>query len=435
MVHYVGLDIHKTVVEAAIIDASGALVERARFVCTRNQIERFASLRLHVDDHVAVEATTNTWPVVDLLSPHVASVVVSNPLRTRAIAEAKVKTDKVDALVLAQLLRADYLPPVWQPDASTRTLRLLTSRRAALVADRVRLKNRLHAELAQRLIPLPDGLDDLFCAAGRRWLAELGVELDAVAQAAVSSTLRLLEAVEAEVAAVEQLLACFGHDDPRVKLLLTIPGVNVTVAQTVLAALGDIGRFGDGDHAASYLGLVPSTRQSAHRTYHGPITRTGNSHARWVLVQAAQHVSRHPGPLGHSFRRLAKRKGRNVAVVAIARKLVVIAWHMLTANEPYRYAEPRRTAAKLSALRVAATGQRRPRGIAKGTPPSEHHGRGGVRRIPSLATVCDAEGVPRPRPLSRGERRTVEACQAEDYVQRIQASHCVPLATIRQAAP
>jgi transposase len=434
MAYYVGLDIHKTVVEAAIIDPGGALVHRARFACTREQIEGFAAVCLHADDHVAVEATTNTWPIVDLLTPRVASVVVSNPLRTRAIAEAKIKTDKVDALVLAQLLRADYLPQVWQPDPVTRALRLLTSRRAALVADRIRLKNRLHAELAQRLIPLPSGLDDLFSARGRQWLAELGPALDAVAEAALASTLRLLEAVEAEVAAVEQTLACCGYQDPRVKLLLTIPGVNVTVAQTLLAALGDISRFRDGDHAASYLGLVPSTRQSAHRTYHGPITRTGNSHARWVLVQAAQHVARHPGPLGHTFRRLAKRKGRNIAVVAIARKLVVIAWHMVTTNEPYRYAEPRSTAAKLGALRIAATGQRRRKGVAKGTPPSEYHGRGGVRTIPSLTVVCAAEGVPPPRPLSRGEQRTVELSHAAAYVRDIHTTRRVPMATTRRPA-
>ena len=124
MAHYVGLDIHKTVVEAAIVDSAGVLVQRARFACTRERLERFAAEQLQPDDHVAVEATTNTWPVVDLLAPRVAAVVVSNPLRTRAIAEAKVKTDKVDALILAQLLRADYLPQVWQPDSATRRLRL-----------------------------------------------------------------------------------------------------------------------------------------------------------------------------------------------------------------------------------------------------------------------------------------------------------------------
>ena len=193
MVHYIGLDIHKTVVEAAIIDSAGALVRRARFTCTREQIERFAALHLHADDRVAVEATTNTWPVVDLLATRVAEVVVSNPLRTRAIAEAKIKTDKVDALVLAQLLRADYLPRVWQPDSATRTLRLLTSRRAALVADRIRLKNRLHAELTQRLIPLPSDLDDLFSARGRQWLAELGPALDPVAEAALERAAAALD--------------------------------------------------------------------------------------------------------------------------------------------------------------------------------------------------------------------------------------------------
>src|SRR5207302_11482476 len=130
----------------------------------------------------------------------------------------------------------------------------------------------------------------------------------------------------------------------------------VTVAQTVLAALGDVGRFPDGDHAASYLGLVPSTKQSAEHCYHGPITKAGNGHARWVLIQAAQHLRLHPGPLGVFFRRLAKKQNYNVAVVATARKLVVIAWHLLTNNEPYRYAQPRSTEGKLQRLRVKATG-------------------------------------------------------------------------------
>ena len=127
----------------------------------------------------------------------------------------------------------------------------------------------------------------------------------------------------------------------------------------MLAAWGDAKRFPDGDHAASYLGLVPSTKQSADQCYHGPITKRGNSQARWMLIEAAQHLDKHPGPLGHFFRRLAKKKTRNVAVVAGARKLAMIGWQMLTTKEPYRYAIPRTTASKLAKLRVKATGQRR----------------------------------------------------------------------------
>src|SRR5262249_20391165 len=145
------------------------------------------------------------------------------------------------------------------------------------------------------------------------------------------------------------------------------PGIDVTCAQAILSAFGDIDRFQDGDHAASYPGLTPSTRQSAEHSYHGPITKAGNSQARWMLVQAAQHLDRHPGPLGVFSRRLARKKNRNVAVVAAARKLAVIAYLLLKTGEPYRYAEPTRTQGKLRALRLRAGGARRIGGVPKGS--------------------------------------------------------------------
>jgi transposase len=249
------------------------------------------------------------------------------------------------------------------------------------VADRTAIKNRLHAVLAERLIPVP--VSRLFSAQGLVALRTL--ELDEDGRQAIDSDLRLLVQVEQEIVEIDGILNRLGYSEDRVRLLMTLPGVGVAVAQTVLAALGDISRFRSADHAASYLGLVPSTRQSADRSYHGPITKHGSGHARWMLVQAAQHLAAHPGPLGHFFRRLAKKKNRNVAVVAVARKLVVIAWHMLRNNEPYRYAQPLLTQTKLAALRVAATGQRRTSGPAKGTPRSGNYGTGqGIRRVPTL---------------------------------------------------
>ena len=202
----------------------------------------------------------------------------------------------------------------------------------------------------------------------------------------LDADLRLHDAVEREIETLEHEMARRGYSDGRVKLLMTLPGVDVTVAETLLAALGDISRFPDADHAASYVGLTPSTRQSADRCHHGPITKAGNSHARWTLVQAAHHVAKHPGPLGHFFRKLAKKKNYNVAVVAAARKLVVIAWHMLTKNEPYRYATPDSTAVKLARLRILATGQRRRGGSPKGKK-SVALVPGGGRTIKSLARL------------------------------------------------
>src|SRR5215510_8822807 len=274
--------------------------------------------------------------------------------------------------------------------------------------DKTAIKNRIHAVLHQRLIPCP--FSDLFGMQGRQWLQTLSLDTDG--RVSVDSDLRLLAAVEAEIAQQDQVLATTAYDDPHVKLLMTLPGVSLTVAQTVWAVLGEVERFRDADHAASYLGLVPSTHQSGRRCYHGPITKQGHRHARGLLVQAAHHVADHPGPLGAFFRRVAKRRGYNVAVVATARKLVVIAWHMLKANEPYRYAQPQTVEYKLERLRVAATGEARKRGAPKGLPRPATYGSGQrVQRVRSLGQVCERTALPQPvsvEQLPAGEVRMLE---------------------------
>ena len=422
---FVGLDVHKREVEACVIDERGKIVLRTRFRCNRETLEHFARKHLAGECRVALEATTNTWGVVSVLEPLVRELVVSNPMRTRAIAEAKIKTDKVDALVLAQLLRADFLPAVWKPDAHTQDMRRLCAHRASLVADRTRLKNRIHAILHQRLIEVP--FDQLFSKKGRVWLNELELEPDA--RAFTDAQLKLLDSVQEEIEAADQALAIGAHGDPRVKLLMTLPGVDVGVAQAVIAALGEPARFKSPDHAASYLGLVPSTRQSGDHCYHGPITKQGRSHARWMLVQAAQHVAKHPGPLGVFFRRLQKKKSRNVAVVATARKLITIAWHMLKNNEPYRYAQPQTVEAKLSRVRAAA-GERRRTGPRKGGPRSENQGTGRrTRRIPSLDEVYEAEGLPPLPAAADGEMQMVRRYKLHNYVESIDQARRVERST------
>jgi transposase len=419
-VRYVGLDVHKRVVEACLVDQAGKVVHRERFALNRHTLELFAKRVLRPSDHVALEATTNCWAVADALRPHVARVVVSNPLATKAIAQAKVKTDKVDAHVLAQLLRCDFLPEVWPPDEATRQLRELTGRRSALVGQRTRMRNRIHSVLAMRLIEAPLRL---FHASGLEWLA--AVELDAQARLLVDSDLRQLELLQKEIDVLDVALAQRGYASDPVKLLMTLPGVDVATAEAIFAAWGDAKRFPDGDHAASYLGLVPSTHQSANQCYHGPITKRGNSHARWMLIEAAQHLDKHPGPLGHFFRRLARKKNRNVAVVAGARKLAMIAWMMLKSNEPYRYALPRSTETKLARLRVKASGQRRQGGSPQGVKCTAKLP-GGGRTIKSLAGVCASEGLPTPLPLSPGEQRTVRESACAEWVAQIAAPQVVP---------
>jgi transposase len=427
MARFVGLDVHKSVIEACILDADGRVEARHRFALDEQALALFARTRLRPDDRVVLEATTNTWAVARVIRPHVAEVVVSNPMQTRAIAQAKVKTDKVDARILAQLLRCDFLPRVWEPSEAIQGLRCLVNRRAALVADRTAVKNRLHAVLAQRLIRPP--VKQLFSRAGLAWLR--GLELDGEGRLLIDSDLRLLEAAEREIEALDGLLAREAYGDERVKLLMTPPGVDIGVAAGLLAALGDIGRFPDGAHAAGYLGLVPQTRQSADRCYHGPITKAGSSHVRSLLIQAAQHLRSHPGPLGAFYRRLARKKNHNVAVTAVARKLVVIAWQLLAKGEPYRYAQPEPTQRKLSRLRIAATGQRRSTGPAPGRPAPEGPATSpGNRSVKPLGQVYDDEGLPGLGTSPPGEARHVRDAGVGDYVRSIEQRQ-----VIRRTAP
>src|SRR5215470_12374910 len=428
MLRFVGCDVHKRTAVFTILLEDGTLFASYTVAVTREALAAFAERQLSRQDRLAMEATTNTWAVAGVLRPFVQEIVIGNPLRVKAIAEAKIKTDKVDSRVLAELLRCEYLPVVWQPDAETQRLRRLTHRRAALVSDRTRLKNRLHSILHHCLIPLPEC--DLFSKRGIAWLRELPLaEEEAQAR---DSDLRLLEQTELEIGEMEHRLVREAWQDEKVRLVMSIPGIDYTVAQTCLAAIGDISRFANGKKLAAYLGLNPSTRQSGAHCYHGPITKQGNAHARWLLVQASQHLGQYRGPLGQTFRKIAKRKNRKVAVVACARKLAVLVWHVLSSGEPFRYGEPRSLQAKFSRLRVRATGRRRRGGLPRGTPRSTQYGHGRTRALPSLPQVLADNGLPQITPLSQGERRMLDEKRLHSFYSELQTASRVQVDTATQ---
>ena len=195
---------------------------------------------------------------------------------------------------------------------------------------------------------------------------------------------------------------------------------------TLKATLADVTRFPDPDKAASYLGLVPSVKQSAGKCYNGPITKAGSSQARWLLIQAAQSVSRHPGPLGAFFRKLERRKNRNVAVVATARKMVTIAWHMLKNKEPYRYAMPRSTDEKLAGLRVRATGVKRKTGPPQGNQSRLQAGNREEPDDPFVGRGLRSSGPAEPKPLAEGEKRMIRESGTEQYVASLDERQVVP---------
>jgi len=216
----IGLDVGRDSAEVAIVGVDGRTRSGGRVRATPEDLAAFART-LGPDDRVVLEATTNTWAIVELLETHAGQVIVSNPLRTRAIADAKTKTDTIDAATLAELLAADYLPAVWQPDAATRALRRRVAARAALVAERTRLRNRIGAVLIRNLVTCP--LSDTFGKRGRAWLTTVALPEDEREQ--VDATLRLLDGLAVEIGQAEAGIARVVVDDVRVRQLLTIPGI------------------------------------------------------------------------------------------------------------------------------------------------------------------------------------------------------------------
>ena len=314
---------------------------------------------------------------------------------------------------LANLLRCDFLPEVWEAGTKTLKMRHVTAIRSALITDRTRLKNRIHSVLAGLLIVLPQ--QGLFTKQGRAWLEAL--ELPDYAHRTVDQFLRLYDAVEAEIESHELLLKQLAHHDAQVRLLMTLPGVAHGVAMTLISALDDISRFRDGDHAGSYLGLTPVVRQSGGKCYKGAITKAGCSTTRAMLTQAAQSAANHPGPLGAFFRRLKKRRANNVAIVATAWKLVTIAFLMLKNNEPYRYAIPDNTGRKLRLLQKAAEL------LEEG---SENQNRTNEQDEPAdiLNRVYARKGLPQsqgPDQWNAGEERALQEAGVKEFADSVHA--------------
>lgn len=340
-----GLDVHKEFIQVCALAAKGSKRKEYRIGGSAEAIEGWAS-DLGPDDQVVLEATFHSWAIHAIVAQYAGRVVIANPMEVKAIAHARIKTDKVDAYTLARLLRADFLPEVELPDARTWALRQLVTHRRLLVKQRTAVKNTIRGALNRRLVALPEG--EAFSKKSRRWMRS--VDLPQTERFLVHNSLDLLEAIDARIAAADAELTRLAKEQERARLLMTIPGVGLQVALGLLAAIGDVERFRSPEKLTAYLGLVPRVSQSAGRCHHGRITKTGSTIVRSLVVEAAQILARSPSPMATTYWRVRRKRGHNVAVTALARKLVVVAWHLLQKNEPYRYAPPQRTRQKLRAL-------------------------------------------------------------------------------------
>lgn len=346
----IGLDVHQSSCEVAIHEGEKTR-SAGRISTDREELELFAQ-SLDPSDQVVLEATGPAFEIARILKPHVARVVVANAAEVRAISHARVKSDRFDARTLARLLHAGMLESVWVPSAEIGALRRRSARRAALVRQRVRAKNEVHAALVRCLLGRSPA-SDLFGAAGREWLASQ--ELPGEEAETVAGCLRQIDFLDSEIGEIDSRLAQWAVSSPETKRLMGIPGVGVGVAVTLMAAIGEISRFPTQRHLVAYLGLDPKVRQSGEGPpRHGRISKRGNAQARSALVEAAWMAIRSPGPLRAFGERIRVRKGSQVAAVAVARKIACLAWQLLSKEEDYAFSQPSRVRTKLRRAELTA---------------------------------------------------------------------------------
>jgi len=330
---YTGLDLHKSFSYITTMNDKGEIVDQKKLPSNG---EILCFLKGFEDSmEVAIEATPSWYWLYDCLEHEGFDVKLSHPLRTKAIASAKIKTDKVDSATLAHLLRSDLLPLSYVPEKSVRLNRELLRYRASLVKIQSGTKNKMHTILAKNNVS--HDYTDLFGKAGMAFLHSLSLPENY--KIALEGYLSVLETVRHEIRGVSKRIQQLAEDDQDSMLLMTIPGVGYYSALLIKSEIGDVKRFPAAKQLCSYAGLVPSTYASGNTCYHGHITKQGSRWLRWILIEAAIHAAKKTGPLRRLYYKVERKKGGKVAKVATARKLLEWIYHMLRGRKTFHQIE------------------------------------------------------------------------------------------------
>jgi transposase len=319
---YVGIDVHRKRSQVAVVSEDGTVELNKNVVNGSEPMLRLIG-ELPSGTPVAFEAAFGWGWLVQLLEDYGFEPHMVHPLRCKAIASARLKNDKVDAAILAQLLRADLLPEAWIAPPQVRQLRALLRHRASLVRVGTQQRNRIHAVAADHGY---DRSASYWTGPGRGWLAEL--DLPPASREIVTDCLAVIDGLAPVTGRIDGELHQHARGDPRVKVLRTLPGVGEFTALVMVAEIGDITRFGSARKLASWAGLTPTVRGSDLKVRHGNISKQGSAWLRWVMNQAAQTAKRSPD-FAATYSSIARRRGKKIATIAISRKLLTRAWHLL----------------------------------------------------------------------------------------------------------
>ncbi|MBM3165890.1 MAG: IS110 family transposase [Chloroflexi bacterium] len=337
---YIGLDCHKQYDFATLIDSDTGEIRSKKLAHKKEEFKSFIGSRR--DTKMVIESCWNWSRTYELAKDLVDEVILAHPLKIKAIASAKIKTDAIDSRTLAQLLKADLIPQAHLREADNRIKQKVIRHRAFMVAMRTRVKNKVNDLVNNRL--LSPSLEEskpknLFSKRGKgengvAWLKSLEwpVEED---KRIFESSMRLIEQLSFEISASNQMVEEIYKKDKDAQLLSTIPGIGKTLAVLISTEIDGIDRFKSPSKLCSYAGLVPSTHSSGGKTYHGKMILEGNRWLQWALVEAVVPASYADVGIRQRLNALRKIKKANVAKVIMARWMLKLVYHVLKEGRSY----------------------------------------------------------------------------------------------------
>ena len=330
--YYIGIDQHKHFSMVGVINQAGDSLGQTKLRHDdKESLRKFFSRFPSGATEIALEATGFWYWLYDLLESLNLKVHLVHPLKVRLIAESRIKTDKIDAYVLANLLRTGYLPTCYIPTKDIRDTRELLRHRIGLVYQRTSLKNRMAAVLSK--LGIDKEVRNLYSEEGKNWLR--GLKLSGPYQLEIDNYLEIIEKLTGMVIGLDKQIKKYLVKDKRAEYLMSIPGIGEFTAYLILAEIGDINRFSTPEKLASYAGLVPSVNQSGQHMYFGRITKQGDVYLRYGAVEASHVAVRFDEGLGRRYSLLKARKGSAKAITAIARKLIEIVYWVLKEERKY----------------------------------------------------------------------------------------------------
>ncbi len=328
---YVGIDFHKSYSFITEMDEAGVIGRQVKLSNDHKTLQGYLNT-LAAPTKIAIEATCNWYYFYELIEDHDLEVVLAHPLKTKAIASARLMNDKVSSETLAHLLRADLLPSAFIPNQATRDAREVLRMRAFLTAQRTRLKNRVHAVLLKNGLACP--YSDIFGKTSLTWLNDLS--LRPCYQDAITSYIRLAKALNEELAQLKDTITTLAYNHPYVRLLETHPGIAHYSGLLIAVEIGTITRFPNAGKLCSYAGLVPTMHASGGKVRMGSITKQGSKWLRWILTECASHAVKQSPHYEQLYTRVATKHGTGTARIAVARSMLRAIYAMLTHQQPYR---------------------------------------------------------------------------------------------------